>query len=353
MSSTASYEHQDPARCDDSGICEGRNCQYATQGILHLNALVGLETGDGAMSVGSAVANPIISPGPVANLPLHAELDLSNAQGTLRLARVHPGPTKGRLMLDLYARPEGIRGSLQPILSPAPSVDPSNQSDAAAFRRLAGHWPAEDDCALAELPVDDQSDIGRRARALFDEYYPQLLNMANQTSVAGNWRGPPPDSVSLGSAELSFELPNDTLPLCTPGDGTLSLSTQMRVTSADGTVDWTTTVQCGIRSGQGNGSISDPPYLGVGVTRFFSDADALRGAALGDVDLFGGTAAEVRFSAEFMRSLTTWVTRYPSTFQASSPAKRTPAAARLRLAPVASAAIHSSSATSTRLTCTE
>jgi hypothetical protein len=117
--------------------------------------------------------------------------------------------------------------------------------------------------------------------------------------VSGTWRGPPPTSAAIGSVVLGFEVSSDAEPLCSSGDGWLTLATQVRVRSADGSLDWTTEVEGGIRSGEGYGSTSDPPSLGIGATALFQDADDLRRAGLGEVDLLGGPLARVQFDATF------------------------------------------------------
>jgi hypothetical protein len=300
---TARYGHLDPARCDH-GICTSmdgvlQECGYV-ESELSLDASVDLQTEDGALSLAEIGVQPTFLLGPVTSIPLGFQLDLGALQGTLRLERQHPGPTRGTLQGTLHAHPEGIRGSLQPLLGPVPGDGLTSWNDDAFFRSLVGHWPAEDDCGPGQLPVNDQTDAGREALGLFDQYYPELVALADQTSMSGTWRGPAPFSTPLGFVNLLFEVSSDAQPLCFGGNGLLSFSTQAGVTSADGLLNWTTEVTGGIHSGEGNGSTSDPPFLTIGTTALFQDVDALRRAGLGDLDLLGGTLARVQFGASFV-----------------------------------------------------
>jgi hypothetical protein len=305
---TASYRHWDPARCDN-GICtltDGtrKNCGLGVLGVLLLDASVELQTADGALSLAQIPAQALLRLEPVTTVPLNFELDLSAVQGTLRLERQYPGPSRGTLYATLHARPEAIRGSLQPILGRVPSDAPATAGEDAYFRSLVGRWPAEDECLPHQLPVNEQTDAGREALGLFYQYYPDLALLAQQTPVSGTWTypvtpAPPLGFVNPGSVSLGFAVSSDAQPLCTDGDASLTLSTQARVSSADGSLNWTTAVKGFVRVGEGNGSTSDPPSLDMSATVFFQDADALRSAGLGDVDFLGGTPARVQLDAAF------------------------------------------------------
>lgn len=303
---TASYRHWDPARCDN-GICtltDGarKNCGLGVLGVLLLDASVELQTADGALSLAQIPAQAFIRLEPVTTVPLNFELDLSAVHGTLRLERQYPGPSRGTLYATLHARPEGIRGSLQPILGRVPSDAPPTAGEDAYFRSLVGRWPAEDECLPHQLPVNEQTEDGHKALGLFDQYYPDLALLAQQTPVSGTWRNPGSPAPPLGfpgSVALGFEVSSDAQPLCTDGDGWLTLSTQVRVSSADGLLNWTTAVKGFVGVGEGYGSASAPPSLGMSATVFFQDAVALRGAGLGDVDFLGGTPARVQFDSTF------------------------------------------------------
>jgi hypothetical protein len=284
--------HLDPSRCDVTGMCDLNGSRIGCygddpRGRLHVGLDLNFATDDQSLHVATPARTIFHDPWRASTW---LELDLASIDGKLRLTPTRPGPYRGVLSMQLVFQAGGVRGSL------VPTIFPATWSSSMSWRHqpLEGRFPAEDECALEAVPIEEGSPESAYAQRVLEASNPRIVTAARSIPVLSTrWEGPGVVHDATGNGiSLEVTLPSELTAKCWNAPGVVSGDASARFATSDGQLDWTTPVKFTLRD-------EALPDFSLQARRDVPADDAFWAESLPSARLWGAPMARVYLSAGY------------------------------------------------------